>query len=167
MQLKCNWQNDKSFYEKSESHQISHTEMLVTYNLQRCNVFLILYFPCCYSVTAAQIQIECLFDFKLLLLPLVQGFIISFKLGQRIRIISEVEDVKMYLAKTNLHKYYTIYYTPTLLYTEFSSASIYKIKPQRQDPRNICSRWTIISRLYENLIQTWSLRAIWCSLLDW
>jgi len=83
--------------------------MLVTYNLQRCNVFLILYFLCCYSVAAAQIQIECLFDFKLLLLPLVQGF--TIQLGQRIHITSEVEDVKMYLAKTNLH-YYTIYYTP-------------------------------------------------------
>lgn len=126
MQLKCNWQNDKSFYEKSESYQISHTEMLVTYNLQRCNVFLILYFPCCYSVTAVQIQIECLFDFKLFLPPLAQGSIISFKIGQRIHIISKDEHVKMYLAKTNLHKYYTIYYVQTLLCAEFSLARIYK-----------------------------------------
>lgn len=84
----------------------------------------------------------------------MRRFIISFELGQRIHIISEVEDVKMYLAKSNLHKYYTIYYTTTLLRAEFSLASIYKIKPQRQDPCNICSIWTIIAKVYENLIQT-------------
>lgn len=131
--------------EELESHQISHTAMLVTHNLQRCSVFLILYRPCCSSVTAAQMQIECLSDFKLLLLPLVQGLIIGFKLGQRIHTASEVEDIKMYLAETNLHKYYAIYYTPALLYAEFSLASIYKIRPQRQDSCNIYSRWTIIT----------------------
>lgn len=60
-------------------------------------------------------RIECLPDFELLLLPLVQGLIICFKLGQRIHTTSEVEDIKMYLAKTNLHKYYAIYCTPALL----------------------------------------------------
>lgn len=84
----------------------------------------------------------------------MRRFTISFELGQRIHVISEVEDMKMYLAKSNLHKYYTIYYTPTLLRAEFSLASIYKIKPQRRDACNTCSISTIISRVYENLIQT-------------
>lgn len=111
-------------------------------------------------------QIECLFDFKLLLLPLGQGLVICFKLGQRIHMTSEVEDIKMYLAKTNLHKYCSIYNTPTLLRTEFSLSSIYKIRPQRQDSYNIYSRQTIITRLYKSLIQTWPCRAVWSSLLS-
>lgn len=133
--------------------------MLVTRNLQRCDVSLILYSPCCYSVTAMWVQVECLFDFKPLLPRLVRGLVICFKPRQRVHMVSEAEGIKMYLAKTNLQKYCAIYYTPTLLHIKFFLASIYKIRCQRKDSCNIYSRQTIITRLHEILIQTWPRRA--------
>lgn len=66
------------------------------------------------------------FWFNLHLPPLHQGFLISFKTGQRIHIIPTDGDVKMYLAKTHLHKYYAIYYIQSLLCAEFSLAWICK-----------------------------------------
>lgn len=78
-------------------------------------LFLLLFSHCCIDKDGMSFWFKLQFE---------QGFLISFKTGQRIHIIPKDGDVKMYLAKTDLHKYYTIYYIYFIMCTIFFSLNL-------------------------------------------